>query len=218
MLQTRERERERRRERQREREREREKKKREEKKQKQVRIRSHQHLCSSFIALTLKSHNPVLPKSAHQSGVIITLSAQTMHSIVLFSLPKACMDFFLGSLVFQKFQISQKHLTLDQKNVAANMYTVQTVISRCLRADWAKFGQQYYHNNTWQTRGRKAWCFPLLHAEHQKKQQKFGEDWHFGSKDIAELHPLEFNNIWPPNRTKIRITLSRKIRAQPPPS
>ena len=104
-------------------------------KRKKTKTSAHQHLCSSFNALTLKSDNPVLPKSAHQSGVIITLSAQTMHSIVLFSLPKACMDFFLGSLVFQKFQISQKHLTLDQKNVAANMYTVQTVISRCLGAD-----------------------------------------------------------------------------------
>ena len=131
MLQTRERERERRRRRRRrERERERERKRKRKKKNS-----AHQHLCSSFIALTLKSDNPVLPKSAHQSGVIITLSAQTMHSIVLLSLPKACMDFFLGSLVFQKFQISQKHLTLDQKNVAANMYTVQTVISRCLGAD-----------------------------------------------------------------------------------
>ena len=48
------------------------------------------------------------------------------------------MDFFLGSLVFQKFQISQKHLTLDQKNVAANMYTIQTVISRCLGGGLSK--------------------------------------------------------------------------------
>ena len=123
-------------EREKEEEEEEEEEEREREKEKEKKKNSaHQHLCSSFIALTLKSDNPVLPKSAHQSGVIITLSAQTMHSIVLFSLPKACMDVFLGSLVFQKFQISQKHLTLDQKNVAANMYTVQTVISRCLGAD-----------------------------------------------------------------------------------
>ena len=48
--------------------------------------------------------------------------------MVLFGLPKGCIEFFVGSLVFQKFQISQKHLTLDQRNVAGNMYIVQTVI------------------------------------------------------------------------------------------
>ena len=72
---------------------------------------------------------------SHNSTSIRVFTCDNIYhkQIVLFGLPKGCN--FVGSRVFQQFQISQKHLTLDQRNVGANMYTGQTVISRCLGAD-----------------------------------------------------------------------------------
>ena len=146
----------------------------------------------------------------------MTLSAQTMHSIVLFSLPSVP-------------TVSDFPKTLDswpKKCGSANMYTVQWSLGALWQSKirTSIIPQQYLADKR-QERSGKHDVFHCFMLSTKRNSNKFGEDWHFGSKDIAELHlrsaeqnPLEFNNIWPPNRTKIRITLIRKIRAQPPPS